>query len=141
MNRNYLLATHQIIRTGHWITDQVTVELKEFGITEPQYNVLKILQAKKGDPITVHEIQKGMIQRSSNVTRIIDKLIDKGLVLRSECPSNRRKMDNSITDSGNQLLKKLDEKVLRFHQPMAKNITQDEAILLLKLIKKLKGEK
>lgn len=140
MNIDYLKAIGHIIKTGHWITDQVNQELKETGISEPQYNVLRILKEKNGQPITVQEIQHGMVQRTSNVTRIIDKLIEKGLVRRDICPTNRRKMDNTLTNNGNKLLKQLDNIVHRFHQPMAVNLTNDEAKTLTKLIKKLKGE-
>ena len=137
----YLEAIYQIIRTGHWITDQVNCELKDFGISEPQFNVLRILRGNKGKPITVREIQGRMVQRSSNVTRIIDKLLEKGLVSRKECPSNRRKMDINITKQGEALLVKLDRKVKAFHEPMAKNLTEPEARKLANLILKLKGDR
>ena len=140
MNQEYLGAIDQLIRTGHWIMDQVSLELKEFGITEPQYNVLRILRVKKGNPVTVQKIQSRMVQRSSNVTRLIDKLLDKNLVSRKECPENRRKMDITITQSGLDLLEKLDEKVVSFYQPMSKNLNTDESRTLKELIIKLKGE-
>ncbi|MEP5614059.1 MAG: MarR family transcriptional regulator [Cyclobacteriaceae bacterium] len=138
MNQDYLSAIDQIIRTGHWITDQVSVELKEFDISEPQYNVLRVLKVRGGDPITVQKIQDKMVQRTSNVTRIIDKLLDKGLVTRKECPANRRKMDIAITKQGEELLVELNKKVIAFHQPMAKNLNMEEAQELARLIKKLK---
>ena len=140
INTNYLNAVYQVIKTGHWITDMVGQELKEFGITEPQFNVLRILQGRKGVPITVQEIQNKMVQRSSNVTRIIDKLSEKGLVDRKECPDNRRKMDITITYKGSKMLVTLGKKVYQFHGPMAKNLTEGEAQTLTKLIIKLKGE-
>lgn len=139
MNQDYLSAIDQIIRTGHWITDQVSVELKDFDISEPQYNVLRVLKVRGGEPITVQKIQEKMVQRTSNVTRIIDKLIEKGLANRVECPSNRRKMDITITKKGEELLGELNEKVIAFHQPMSKNLSTEEAQTLKNLILKLKG--
>jgi DNA-binding MarR family transcriptional regulator len=115
----------------------VSQELKEYGITEPQFNVLRILQQYKGNPITVHEIQQKMVQRNSNVTRIIDKLIRKGLVDRRECQGNRRKMDVTITYKGSRMLVTLGKKVYQFHGPMAKNLTEVEALTLTNLILKL----
>ena len=141
MNIEYLKAVGDIIRTGHWITDQVNQELKDTGITEPQYNVMRILKAKNGQPVTVQEIQEGMVQRTSNVTRIIDKLISKDLVCRDICKVNRRKMDNTLTSTGNRLLLQLDKKVHSFHEPMAENLTNEEAKNLTRLIKKLKGDR
>ena len=139
-SRNYLMAIGQIIRTGHWITDQVGIELKDFEISEPQYNVLRILKGRNGKPIAVQEILDRMVQRTSNVTRIVDKLIEKDLVKRHECPSNRRKMDITITDRGEALLIQLDKKVYEFHSPMVANLTNEEAQTLTRLIIKLKGE-
>lgn len=139
-NRYYFPAVSQIIRTGHWITHQVGVELKDFDITEPQYNVLKVLKSRSGRPMTVQSIQERMVQRNSNVTRIVDKLLSKALVDRQECPTNRRKMDITITENGIELLKKLDKKVGEFHAPMKGNLTPEEAKTLAKLIIKLKAE-
>lgn len=137
---DFYQAIHQIIRTGHWITDQVSIELKEYDITEPQFNVLRILRGRKEAPITVQEIQEKMVQRTSNVTRIIDKLMVKKLVDRKECPSNRRKMDITITQKGKEFLKTLDKKVQAFHAPMKGNLSDEELNQLKSLIIKLKGE-
>ncbi|MBD0402768.1 MarR family winged helix-turn-helix transcriptional regulator [Flammeovirga sp. EKP202] len=139
-SKKYYKAIHQIIVTGHWITDQVGKDLKEYGITEPQFNVLRILKGQKGDPITVQEIQERMVQRSSNVTRIVDKLLDKELVNRQECPTNRRKMDITITQKGLEELEKLDDKVGHFHDQFQGNLSEEELETLATLIKKLKGE-
>ena len=139
MINKYFQSIFKIIKTGHWITDQVSQELKEFDTTEPQYNVLRILRGKKGEPITVLEIQEEMVQRTSNVTRIIDKLLTKKLVERKECPTNRRKMDITITKKGHDFLTILDKKVAEFHEPMKHNLTEDELEHLIELIEKLKG--
>ncbi|KAA3620987.1 MAG: MarR family transcriptional regulator [Bacteroidetes bacterium] len=130
---------HQIISTGYWIINQVGKELKEFGITEPQYNVLRTLIEADEQPLTVQAIQEKMIQKNSNVSRIIDKLLDKGLVGRKECPSNRRKVDIVITESGKSLLKVLDKKILAFHHPMMQNLNEEELKTLTQLIIKFKS--
>lgn len=137
---NHFKAIFEIIRTGHWITDSVTKELKEYDIYEPQFNVLRILKGAKGKPLSVNTILERMIQRSSNVTRIVDKLSAKGLVERTLCENDRRKMDIIITKEGEELLLKLNQKVEAFHKPMQNNLTEEEAETLYKLIRKLKGE-
>ncbi|MBG6129447.1 DNA-binding MarR family transcriptional regulator [Aquimarina sp. EL_43] len=136
----YFEAIFEIIRTGHWITDSITRELKEFDIYEPQFNVLRILRGAKGKPISVNTILENMVQRSSNVSRIVDKLEIKGLVERTLCTEDRRKMDIIITNKGLELLKKLDKKVHDFHKPMMNNLNAEEADTLKQLIKKLKGQ-
>ena len=139
MNQNYFEVVLEIIKMGHWITDQVGSALRNDNITEPQYNVLRILRGSQETPITAHEISERMIQRSSNVTRIIDKLIDKSYVTREECLTNRRKMDIAITKEGLQLLEALDEKVMKLHQPFMNNLNKTELSQLKKLILKLRG--
>lgn len=139
--KNYYKAMFALIKTGHWLTDSVTRELKEYSIYEPQFNVLRILQGAKGKPISVNKILESMIQRSSNITRIVDKLEAKGLVERTLCPIDRRKMDIIITEEGSQLLKKLNKKVENFHRPMMENLNEEELDTLEKLILKLRGEK
>ena len=138
--KKYYKSIHEIISTGHWITDSVSQELKVFGASEPQYNVLRILSDHISEPVTVQEITNGMVQRSSNVTRIVDKLLVNGYVKRKECSSNRRKMDISITDEGLSFLKKLDKKIHAFHYPMMDNLSGKETDALRNLIKKLKGK-
>ena len=76
----YYEAIFEIIRTGHWITDAVSKQLKEYDIYEPQFNVLRILRGAKGKPVSVNTILESMVQRSSNVTRIVDKLATKGFI-------------------------------------------------------------
>ena len=136
--KKYYKTVHKIIKTGHWITDSISQEIKSYGATEPQYNVLRIL-SDRDKPTSVMEITEGMVQRSSNVTRIIDKLLDKKFVIRKECSTNRRKMDISITDDGRDFLKKLDKKVHAFHYPMMDNLSGKEADALRFLIEKMKG--
>jgi len=136
----YFEAMLEIIRTGHWITDSVSRELKEFDIYEPQFNVLRILRGAKGKPISANAILEKMIQRSSNITRIVDKLTAKGLVERTLSTNDRRKMDIVITTKGLDLLKKLDKKVEALHKPMMNNLSAEEAETLKRLIIKLKGK-
>lgn len=137
MNNQYFQTIYQIIKTGHWVTDQISKELKEFGMTEPQFNVLRILRGAKGKPVTVQEILENMVQRSSNVTRIVDKLLSKEYVERQICATNRRKMDISITPAGSDILKKLDKKVFDFHQPFINKLSEEELKTLKQLIIKL----
>ena len=140
INKAYYPAVYEIITTGHWLTDEVSKALKVFGISEPQYNVLRILRSANGRPITVGQILNRMVQRSSNITRIVDKLVAKNLALREECPTNRRKMDIKITDTGLELLRHLDKNVQDFHEPFYDKLSYEELITLKALIQKLKAQ-
>jgi len=134
----YYSAIIQVIKAGHWITDSVSAQLKPHGVSEPQYNVLRVLNAAKDQPLTVEQISQQMVQRSSNVTRIIDKLVDKGLVSRQECTTNRRKMDIGITAAGMNFLAQLDKQVEAFHDPLLNKLSKEELITLARLIQKLR---
>lgn len=137
--KEYYNAIFELIKTGHWITDSISKELREYDIYEPQFNVLRILKGAKGRPVSVNAILENMIQRSSNVTRIVDKLESKGLVERTLSVDDRRKMDIIITNKGLEMLKLLETKVIAFHKPMTKNLNPEELETLAQLIKKLKG--
>jgi MarR family 2-MHQ and catechol resistance regulon transcriptional repressor len=82
--------------------------LKPHGITPPQYNVLRILRGQKGTPIAVQSLAARMVDPSSNTSRIIDKLVDKGWADRQVCPEDRRRADVSITPAGADMLQGLD---------------------------------
>ncbi len=82
--------------------------LQPHGITPPQYNVLRILRGQDGAPIAVQSLAARMVDPSSNTSRIVDKLVDKGWADRQVCPTDRRRADVRITDSGLAVLAKLD---------------------------------
>jgi len=138
MNKLFYQTIQEITSTGHWMTDQISLVLKEDGITEPQFNVLRILRGAKGEPLSVQTILERMVHRSSNITRIVDKLLKRGYVERMECPSNRRKVDITITKTGLEALLHLDKKVEALHQPLMTNLNEEELIQLKELIIKLK---
>ena len=137
MTEIYFQTILSIIKSGHRLTDEVSLALKQYDMSEPQFNVLRILRGAKGKPYTVQEISGRMIQRSSNVTRIIDKLLKRNFVDRKECAANRRKMDILITSDGLQFLKILDKKLMTFHQKYLHNLSEKELYTLNKLISKL----
>ena len=141
MSSGYYKTIHLLITKGHQITDQVSRELKEFGISEPQYNVLRILFEANGEPVTVQHVQSKMVQKGSNVTRIIDKLQSKELVIRQECVTNRRKMDLLLTLDGKKFLTKLDKKIHAMHAPFMDTLDSKELEQLSALLSKLEFSK
>ena len=137
-NQAYYSAIHQLITAGHWITDSVSSQLKPHDISEPQYNVLRVLKAANNKPMAVEQISQQMVQRSSNVTRIIDKLVAKGMATRQECQTNRRKMDIGLTAQGSDFLEMLDREVAEFHKPLINKLNTEELVTLARLIQKLR---
>jgi DNA-binding MarR family transcriptional regulator len=101
-------AVINIIFTANWIHQQQSKLLKRFGLTSQQYNVLRILRGQKGNPITVKSINERMLDRMSNVSRLVDKLVNKKLVDRAYCQSDRRRVDIVITKKGLAFLDEID---------------------------------
>jgi DNA-binding MarR family transcriptional regulator len=111
--------------------------LKPFGLTPQQYNLLRILRGKHPQSISVGDVQERMIFPSSNVTRITDRLIEKGLVLRSGNVTNRRVQDLSILESGITLLTKIDALYEQIIGVLG-NLDKKEAELLNFLLDKIR---
>ncbi|MDF1569680.1 MAG: MarR family transcriptional regulator, partial [Spirochaetaceae bacterium] len=109
-------------------------------LTEPQFNVLTLIYAARGKPISSQVIQSGMIQRQSNVTRIVDKLVLRGWVTRDTCPGNRRKVDITITEDGREAYKNARKAVMSFHSHLMEKISNKDAEQLSKLLDVLRKE-
>ena len=102
-------AVVNAIYTGNWIVQQQQELLKPFGLTVQQYNVLRILRGQQGNPMTVLAITERMLDKMSNASRLVDKLVEKDLVLRRECPQDRRAVDILILPAGLELLTQVDQ--------------------------------
>ncbi|HEY9117247.1 MAG TPA: MarR family transcriptional regulator, partial [Roseivirga sp.] len=100
-----------ILYTNSWLLDQQNRLFKNYGITSPQYNVLRILRGQYPDPCTVNTIIDRMLDRMSNASRIVDRLEAKELVERTVCESDRRAKDVLITDKGLSLLEEVDQEL------------------------------
>ena len=98
----------QLLKTGASISDKLNKTIKKEGVSLPQFNVLRILKGHKEGNANLFMVQQRMVNRMSNTTRLIDKLIEKNLVKREVCLDNRRKIELSITQKGLDLLVRLD---------------------------------
>ncbi|GGD31222.1 MULTISPECIES: MarR family winged helix-turn-helix transcriptional regulator [Flavobacterium] len=115
-----------IMYSQNVIADKFNELLKSSDLSSEQFNVLRILRGQKGKPANMCVIQERMIAKTSNTTRLVDKLLLKGLVIREVCEVNRRKMEITITEKGLQLLSELDPKIEAHENLFAKNLTSTE---------------
>jgi DNA-binding MarR family transcriptional regulator len=136
----YTRAFLNVMYTGTWMLANITQALKPYDISEPQFNVLRILRGQQGNAMPLFQIQDRMIQKMSNVSRLVDKLLEKQLVERSECPSNRRKVDIRITKKGLDLLEKVEPAMQKVYDEMSKNLKKDEAKVLAELLDTLRKD-
>ena len=81
--------------------------LKPHGISPEQFNILRILRGQHGKPIALRDITSRMIDPSSNTSRLVDKLLVKGLVERQSCPEDRRRVDIALTSDGERTIQHL----------------------------------
>ncbi len=128
-----------LIYTSNWISDSQTQMLKPFKLTLQQYNVLRILRGQFPNPVKVSDITERMLDKMSNASRLVDKLVLKKLVLRTECPSDRRAVDVLITDKGLALLDQLDKHQSAWEAQQQGKLTEAEASTLSELLDRLRA--
>jgi len=127
-----------LFSTTSWATEQISEVLKPHEISLPQFNVLRILRGQKGKPANLSTIQDRMVNKMSNTTRLVDKLISKSLVERIVCEKNRRKVEITITSEGLSFLKKLDTLMDEIESEITQNLNESEIQQLTNLLHKIR---
>lgn len=130
-------ATLNILYTSYWMRDHISGSMKELGITSEQFNILRILKGKYPEAMCVKDIAGRMIEKSSNVPRIIDRLVAKELVSRSTSKEDKRETLIALTDAGMAMLVKANN-MLDVTQSSIIGINNQEALQLNILLEKLR---
>lgn len=133
-------AVLNIIYTQNVINEHFYEILKPYDLSGEQYNVLRILRGQKGCPANMCVIQERMLAKTSNTTRLVDKLLLKEFVTREVCPENRRKIEVLITAKGLAILTELDPKVNEHEKKFAKNLSPEELEQLNFLLEKFRSK-
>jgi DNA-binding MarR family transcriptional regulator len=118
------------------VNEHLARALKPYNISLQQFNVLRILRGQKGEPANLSTLNERMINKMSNTTRLVDKLLLKGYVDRSVCPSNRRKVEITITTEGEKVLKKMDRTMKKSEDELVQNFSKEELEQLNQLLHK-----
>jgi DNA-binding MarR family transcriptional regulator len=126
-----------LLYTSSWLSCIQSRFFKEYDLTPQQYNVLRILRGQKGRAISVNEITRRMVDRTSNASRLVDKLVKKGLVERKQCDQDRRSVDIKVTQVGLEILSNLDSIQNQAHFEWI-GISEDEARTVNDLLDKLR---
>ena len=129
-----------VLYTQNVIADKLNEILKPYDLSGEQYNVLRILRGQKGNPANMCVIQERMLAKTSNTTRLVDKLLLKNLVTRKVCPENRRKIEVLITQKGLDVLTELDPKVIEHENSFSKNLNAAELEQLNQLLEKFRNQ-
>jgi DNA-binding MarR family transcriptional regulator len=127
-----------IIFTSNWLLGKQQDFFKPFGITASQFNILRILRGQHPNKITGVEIKSRMLDRNSDIPRLLDRLVKKNLINKSVCPTDKRAADVSITESGLALLQKVDSQIDEMEMLQIK-LSDEEATQLSDLLDKCRG--
>ncbi|SMO67626.1 MarR family winged helix-turn-helix transcriptional regulator [Solitalea koreensis] len=130
-------AIINILFTQSWLITQFRQVLDPYDITSQQFNVLRILRGQYPNPATLNLVKERILDKMSDVSRIVDRLVKKELVERKTCKSDRRAVDLLITLKGLALLEQISDEAMK--KQIENNISEDELILLNNLLDKMRG--
>ena len=123
-----------LIKINYEINIQFMMALKPYGISIQQFNVLRILRGQKGIAANLSTVQERMINKMSNTTRLIDKLIDKSFVERVVCKENRRKIELFITKEGLAFLKDIDPIIDKVEEKIVGSLNNENKEKILSIL-------
>jgi DNA-binding MarR family transcriptional regulator len=126
--------------TYGWLMEKIKGVLNGADITPQQYNILRILRGSHPAPLSTLQIRDRMLDKMSDTSRIVDRLVVKNLVVKKTNETDKRLVDISITDSGLELLKHLDEKNQQMDSILG-NLTTEEAASLSSMLDKIREKK
>ena len=131
-------AAVNVLYTGSWLRDQMKCIFDSEDITAQQFNILRILRGSHPEPLSTLQIRERMLEKMSDTSRLVDRLVVKGLVKKIVCKADRRLVDILITEKGKKLLERLDQKESDI-DGILKNLTEKEAAQLSDLLDKIRN--
>ncbi len=135
-----LKAEVNLYYTSSWFNHQKAETLRKHRLTLQQFNVLRILKGQQPNPASVKLIGERMIDKMSNVSRIIDRLLSKGLVDRRECPADRRQVDIKITEAGLRVVQEASRSLEKTINHVMLQLSEEELEQLNRMLDKLRTD-
>lgn len=127
-----------IIFTSSWLSGQMALLMKPYGISTQQFNILRILRGQHPNPAPLKLLTERMIDKMSNTSRLVEKLVQKKLVERKICKDNRRQIDILLTEKGMDLINRVSDEIDKYFKKK-QEITNEEAKELNRILDKLRG--
>lgn len=124
--------------TYGWLSNIQRAEFERYNLTTQQFNILRILRGQYPNPATINLLKERMVDKMSDASRIVDRLIQKGLVSRCTNNKDRRAVDIRISDEGLKILETMDREV-KPSRILSSNLTAEEAAQLSTLLDKMRG--
>ena len=130
-------ALLNLLFTSNWINNKQQDFFKPFGITLQQFNILRILKGQHPTSISGTEIKARMLDKNSDISRLLDRLVAKGLIEKKTCDQDKRASDVFITGEGISLIDKISTAQTKIDRVL--DLTEQEALLLSELLDKARG--
>ncbi|MBI1343585.1 MAG: MarR family transcriptional regulator [Terrimonas sp.] len=134
---DYQKAVINLIYTYNWMREKTASIMDEEDITPQQFNILRILRGSYPQPLSTLQIRERMLDKMSDTSRIVDRLLKKELVKKITCKSDRRLVDITISEKGLSLLERMDKKQDDM-DGVLKKLTKSEAVTLSRLLDKIR---
>lgn len=134
----YQKAVVNLIFTSNWMREKTSGIIEAEGITPQQFNILRILRGSHPMPLSTLQIRERMLDKMSDTSRIVDRLIAKGLVKKYICKRDRRLVDVIIAEKGMKMLERLDKRQDEMDAILG-NLTEKEASSLSRLLDKIRS--
>lgn len=131
-------AVVNLIYTSNWLIGNQQKFLSLFGITTQQFNILRILRGQHPNGVSATTIKSRMLDRNSDVSRLLDRLVKKELIVKKSCPSDKRATDVFITERGLKVLDDINKERHKIDNVLS--LTEAEAELLSDLLDRARGE-
>ena len=134
----YQKAAINLIYTAKWLEAKQQDFFKPFGITSSQFNILRILRGQHPNKISGAEVKSRMLDRNSDISRLLDRLIKKKMISKSACLEDKRAADIAITSDGLDVLLQVDSYIDESER-INIHLSKDEAVQLSSLLDKCRG--
>ena len=127
-----------LLFTANWLNEQIGKMLSEEGVTQQQYNILRILRGS-ATPLSTLKIRERMLDKMSDTSRIVDRLIAKELVVKNTCEKDKRLVDITLSPKGISLVDQLDQYNERI-DALLKGINESEAKTMNQILDKIRTD-
>lgn len=131
-------AVVNVLFTCNWCNDKFKQAMLPYNVTTQQFNVLRILRGQHPKPSTINLLKARILDKMCDASRIVDRLVQKGLVVKEINSTDKRAVDILINEKGLELLMQMDQEV-DLSAPVSSNLTVEEAEMLNILLDKMRG--
>ena len=128
-----------LVITSSQLSYELDVLMRKHGLTQPQYNVLRILRGAGRDGLGRNEIRERLVTSMPDVTRLLDRMQAAGLILRKQCEVDRRQTKTTLTEAGTRIVRKLDPPLDKLHRKHTAGIQESELKTMLAVLSRLRA--